>query len=54
MRIEQKPVQEYSIEQVCALLDRAAAMGFSLDAGCELEKLTIQELAELVTPKGDA
>jgi hypothetical protein len=54
MRVEQKPVQEYSIEQICVLLERAARMGLSLEAGSELEKLTIAELAALVTPVGEA
>jgi len=54
MRIERKPVQEYSVEQICALLERAAHMGFSLEAGSELEELTIAELDALVTPVGEA
>lgn len=55
MRVQPKStVDHYSVEQICALLELAARMGFSLEAGSELEKLTIAELAALVTPVGEA
>ena len=49
-----KSVDHYSVEQLCALLEKAAAMGFNLGPGCELEKITISELAALVSPVGEA
>lgn len=49
-----KSVDHYSVEQLCALLEKAASMGFDLGPGCELEKITISELAALVSPVGEA
>lgn len=42
------PEHLYSHSEVCALLERAAELGFSLDKGSELEKLTVRELDVLV------
>jgi hypothetical protein len=47
-------VDHYSVAQLCELLERAERMGFSLECGSELEKLTIAELAALVTSEGEA
>lgn len=45
------PDQTYTHSEICDLLEKAEAMGFSLEAGCELENLTIRELDVLVNRK---
>lgn len=42
------PDQTYTHDEVCDLLDKAEYMGFSLDKGSELERLTVRELDVLV------
>ena len=37
-----------SDEELCELLEKAAALGFSLERGSELEKLSFDELERLV------
>lgn len=39
---------EYSEEEIAAILERAGKMGLSLEAGSELESLTIRQLDILV------
>ena len=39
----------FSDEEICDLLERAAALGFSLDKGSELEQLSICELEKLIS-----
>lgn len=43
--------RRYSLEEIAALLEKAAALGFSLDTDSELETLTIAELDRLVSTK---
>jgi hypothetical protein len=38
----------YSHSDICDLLEKAETLGFSLEAGTELEKLTVRELDILV------
>ena len=42
------PDHEYSHSEVCDLLEEAERLGFSLDAGSELENLTVRQLEILV------
>jgi hypothetical protein len=42
------PEQFYTHSEVCDLLEKAGNMGFSLEKGSELEKLTVRELDVLV------
>jgi hypothetical protein len=42
------PDQLYTHSEVCDLLEKAEMMGFSLEKGTELEKLTIRELDVLL------
>lgn len=42
------PQHLYSHSEVCDLLEKAEALGFSLERGTELEKLTVRELDILV------
>jgi len=39
----------FSDEEICELLEKAAAMGFSLEKGSDLEQLSIRELERLVS-----
>lgn len=39
----------YTAKELCELLDRAEQLGFSLEAGSELENMTVAELERLVT-----
>ena len=45
------PEHLYSCEEVADLLDKAEALGFSLEKGSELENMTVAELERLVTWK---
>lgn len=45
------PGQLYTHSEVCDLLEKAEQMGFSLEAGSELEGLTVRELEILVNRK---
>jgi len=40
--------RRFSEEEVCDLLEQAAALGFSLEKGSELEQLTLCEIGRLV------
>lgn len=42
------PEQTYTHSEVCDLLQKAEGLGFSLERGSELEKLTVRELDILV------
>lgn len=42
------PDQTYTHSDVCDLLEKAERLGFSLDKGTILEKLTVRELSVLV------
>jgi hypothetical protein len=42
------PDELYDHSDVCDLLEKAEALGFSLERGTELEKLTVRELDILV------
>jgi hypothetical protein len=46
----QQPSSEhlYSDEEIAGLLEKAEGLGFSLEAGSELEPLTIRDLDRLV------
>jgi hypothetical protein len=39
---------EYTHSEICDLLEKAAELGYSLEKGSELEKLTVRELDRLV------
>jgi len=41
----------YSKEELCSLLEKAESAGFSLEAGSQLESLTLAELDRLVNVK---
>jgi len=43
--------QIYTNSELCDLLEKAAALGFSLGPGSELERLTVRELDNLVNRK---
>lgn len=45
------PERTYSDEEICALLEKAERLGFSLDAGSDLESMTIGELEKLVNTR---
>jgi hypothetical protein len=45
------PDYMYQDSEIAQLLERAQEMGFSLEAGSDLEKLTIRELDVLVNRK---
>lgn len=45
------PEHLYTHAEVCDLLEKAEALGFSLDRGSELEGLTIRQLDILVNRK---
>ncbi len=42
------PERTYTDGELCELLEKAEELGFSLEAGSELEGLTISELERLV------
>ena len=42
------PDQTYTHSEVCDLLEGAELMGFSLERGTELERLTVRELDVLI------
>lgn len=42
------PDDLYEHEEICDLLEKAEKLGFSLERGTELEKLTVRELDVLV------
>ena len=41
----------FTDDEIANLLERAHDLGFSLDAGCDLERLTIIELETLVNTR---
>lgn len=41
----------YTEAQIDAMLRKAEQMGYSLEAGCELERFTLAEIDELVNGK---
>jgi hypothetical protein len=43
------PEHLYTHSDVCELLEKAEAMGFSLEKGSELENLTVGDLERIVT-----
>ena len=45
------PEQTYTHSEICDLLEKAEQLGFPLDRGTLLEKLTIRELDVLVNRK---
>lgn len=45
------PEQAYTHSEICDLLEKAELLGFSLQRGTELEKLTVREIDELVNRK---
>ena len=45
------PDQTYTHSEICDLLEKAESMGFSLEKGTDLEKLTVRELGILVNRK---
>jgi hypothetical protein len=45
------PEELYSHSDICDLLEKAEALGFSLEKGSELEKLTVREVDVLVNRK---
>jgi hypothetical protein len=47
-------LDRYTLKQICALLDKAAAMGLPLYKGSYVEQMTIRELEELVNGKTQA
>jgi hypothetical protein len=48
MPMEHDRERIFSDEEICDLLERAQALGFSLDKGSELEQLTLAEVERLV------
>lgn len=46
--ILRNPDQLYTHSEICDLLEKAEALGFSLEKGTELERLTVRELDILV------
>lgn len=42
------PDAPYDDERICELLEKARALGFSLDAGSEIKTLTLGQLDALV------
>jgi hypothetical protein len=40
--------RRFSDEEICELIEKAAALGFSLERGSELDRLSIAELERLV------
>lgn len=50
MKLE-TPSKVYSNEQICILLKKAKTLGFTLNAGSQLEKLSVEELDKLVNVK---
>jgi hypothetical protein len=44
----------YSSQDVCEMLEKAAALGLPLEKGSELEEMTIEELQSLVDQVGRA
>ena len=44
----------YTLEQICALLDKAEKMGLPLDKGSYLDQMTIRQLEELVNGKTES
>lgn len=42
------PGMTYTYSEICELLNKAEQMGFSLDKGTELERLTARELDALL------
>lgn len=45
------PAKMYSAARIEAMLLKAEKMGYSLEAGCELEQFTLAEIDELVNGK---
>lgn len=46
--LQRDRIKTYTAAQVDAMLRKAEKMGYSLEAGCELESFTLVELDELV------
>jgi hypothetical protein len=46
--VEDSRERSFSEEEICELLEKAAALGFSLERGSELEKISLAELERLV------
>jgi hypothetical protein len=48
---KQNSEKTYTWEEICELLEKASALGFSLEKGSELEKLTVDQLDSLVNQR---
>jgi len=40
--------RSFSDEEICELLEKAAALGFSLERGSELEQLSLAEIERVI------